>query len=420
MNVRETSAFSSVPSLAHFPSLDGFPPSIKKFYAKNRLASAQFVNEESSRTAWLASHLFKIEEKTCIDGRTLDAHLAKGLMVGLAEFYRSAGGMSDLGSYAHSRRCLDGTRKAHNVMLDGTPHPMAILRLNTVHYSESRPSDASCAAWKHNTKKALRFMQESSNELNFSFAGSMVAVPTLLDTDLDAMTIVGPEGRLDVRGFLDDPKTQNGSSATVIIDRLKKIFPDTWEPLTKFDPRFRHAFHEELAERLVANLAFVRDVIASNRPIELLDHQERMVFVGRHADWISDNNVVFLIDDTDKHTRVLNGFEIALKYVAKNVILDAIAAEDRNWVVPVVINIPHDDDDHALTLVYTRHREKELKQKLEHCAERVVEWLRSEDHGIPANKRPSWLDVQLKSFISRVVFSKSVSHRRTRLFVPFD
>lgn len=400
------------------PVPEGCPAAVRAFYQKNCVASARFILEEPIRTAWHAQHRFRIEEKGCIDERMLDAHKAKGLLVGITEFYRSAGGKSDLGSYAHARRCLDSNRKARGVMVDGVQHPMVVLRFNTAHFSASRPKNASCAAWQHDTKKALRFMQRSADEFNFAFAGTAVSIPLLHDTDLDAITVIGPDGRLDVRDLLKDPGTQNGSSVSIVIDRLREIFPRTWEPLTKLDPVYREAFHTELTECVVANLAFVRDVIASGRPVELLDHQGRIVFVGRHADWIEQSNTAFLVDDTDKRSRVLTGFEIALRYVAKNTILDALAAGDADWLVPVVINIPHDDDDHALTLVYTRRCEQMLKQKLRQCAPRVVEWLR--EVGVPHGTLTPLFNAALDDFVSRVSFSKSVSHRRTRLFVRIE
>lgn len=396
--------------------LSMFPRAIRDLYEMNCAASRKFVSQEAERTAYLASHLFKKELKECIDDRTLDAHTALGMLVGIPEFFRSAGGMSDLGSHSHARRCLDSVRKAKHIEVNGQPHPMKVLRLNTAHHSVSMPSTASCAAFKHNTKKAVRFMQRSAEELNFAFAGDIVAVPCLLDTDWDAHTFFGPNGQLDVRDLVHHAKMQNGSSTTYVIDRLRQIFPMSWEPLAKMEAPYREAFHVELAEMVIANLAYVREVLASHRPVEVLDHQGEIVFVGRHADWIERHNRVFLIDDTDKHTRVQTGFEIALRYVSKNVIMSAIAREDPDWVVPVVINIPHDDDDLPLTVVYTRRRELMLRQKLERNAAHIVEWLRSHLGAAV----PEWLDRQLKDFASRVYFAKSVSHRKTRLFVPFS
>jgi hypothetical protein len=409
---------SEVPSIVpaqRSTLIAALPQPIQDFFHKNEVASELFQREKPLRTEWILRHQFMIQEKTCIDERCLDAHVAKGLLVGLTEFFRSAGGMCDIGTLAYARRVLDGVRKARDIVVDGVPHPMAVLRFNTAHQSDSKHSTASCATWKHNTNKALRFMQRSADELNASFKGQVVALPLVLDTDRDANTFIGPCGNLSVNELVADPHMLNGSSHGYVMDRLRRIYPASWPPLERLDRVYREAFHEELAERVLANVAFVRGVIAQKRPIELLDHQGRYVFFGRHCDWITETNTVFVIDDTDSRTRVLSGFVIGMQYVTKNRLLDAIVNNDRDWIVPVIINTPHDDDDLSITVMYTRKRAQQLRQKLERSAEHIVEWLK---HHLTADL-PNWLRLTKVELINRVVFTTSVSHRTTRLFVPF-
>ncbi len=414
MNVSSSEIPSVVPA-QRSTLIASLPRPVQEFFHKNEVASELFQQQKPLRTEWILRHKFMVQEKTCIDERCLDAHVAKGLLVGLTEFFRSAGGKCDIATYAHARRVLDSVRKAANIVVNGVPHPMAVIRFNTAHQSDSKHSTASCAAWKHNTNKALRFMQRSADELNASFKGQIVALPLLLDTDRDANTFIGPCGNLSVNELVADPHMLNGSSHAYVMDRLRRIFPMSWPPLERLDPVYRDVFHEELAERVLANVAFVRNVIGQQRPIELLDHQGRYVFFGRHCDWITDTNSVFVIDDTDSRTSALWGFLIGMQYVTKNRLLDAIANNDKDWIVPVILNIPHDDDDLPITVMYTRKRAQQLRQKLERSAEHIVHWLKLH----LGTTLPDWLKITEEELLRRVVLTTSVSHRATRLFVPF-
>lgn len=387
---------------------------MQEFYARNCAASATFVQEESRRTTWLQDHTFRVDASTCIDGRVLDLPLAIGVPIGVMEIYRSAGARVDFRTLSYARRCLDGVRKARRTRIRGVDKQMATMRLVTVHYSASRPHDASCAAWKHQTNRALEAMKQNADDLNTAFPGEIVAFPVLVDTDADAITVKGPGGDLSAYELLEDPSMVNGSSSSALVERLVHVFPPTWHPLAQLTDVYRNAFYAELAERLIANLNFVRQVMEARRPVELLDHQERMVFVGRHADWITTHNTIFLIDDTDTDASVRASFEIALRYVVRNVIRDAVAAAKQDWTVPVIINVPHDDDDLALTRIYTRKLERSLKLQLEKCEGKLHHWLTIH---LADEEIPGWMRTQLVTLASRVRFYPSVSHRSSRLFV---
>jgi hypothetical protein len=394
-----------------------YPPAIRSYLSKNRVESQEFILNAQARRDWLKSHHFRISADLCIDGRVSDFSDALGLQTGLLEMYRSGGCMDNkLDSWVYARRNLDSNRKLLNLSIGGTEEKrMVELRLVTVHYSSSHPSDASCAAWSHDTTAAIDAAQEHANKLNRCFKHNMVAIVALVDTDLDSIKLIGPAGELDTGHFgtLLGGKL-NGKVHETIVRELKRIFPNTWGPILRLEPSFRERFYPELAERLVANIEFVRGVLDTQRPIELLNHQERIIFIGRPSD-SSDHNAAFLITDLEPEKNVKN-FAIALSYVCTNVIREALAQGCDDWVVPVVISIPHDDDDVQLTCEYSLGIERKLREAIDTIQSQV--YMHVMNHISPGALLPRFLAESLRNLGDQISWCNTVNDRATRLFVP--
>ena len=394
-------------------------PSFRIFFGQNREASEKYVSDLHKRKQWFEEHGFHLSALTCMDGRVLDYGNAIGMLVGLLELFRSAGSRYSLRNFMYVQRTLESLLRASAIHIDGKVYDLAEMRFVTAHHSVSHPATASCAAWEHQTHAALAAMQEHAHELNFCWKGRMVALPTLIDTDLDAITLFGPGPAFSVSQLVKDVGLDAPPDVGSIIDALRKTFPMDWPPLASLTPRHRDAFHPELAERVVANLAFVRNVIASNRPLELLEHGERMIFVGRHADWIDEHNSVFIIDDTQERRHVLKSFRIAIPYVAKNVIADAVAAEDHDWILPVVVNVPYNepDDDRLVSVQYARYLVEDLKDAIRQDMASMFGLFGP--HSIGTGTLPKWMLAQVTGIVDRIRIVMSVSRRKTRLFEPF-
>ncbi len=427
---RRYSHLVPVPILPMDVELEPSPQSLRPYFYLNRTTSAEFIMNLDECTRWLACHFYRHGVRICVDGRVADFLKGLQLLEGLGEAYCSAGGKSDFGSYSNCQRTRDSLRKTTHIRIGDVNKRMVEMRWQTVHYSRSMPDTASCAALKHDTKKGIRLQQKAVRDLNHLFEGSMVAFVATIETDLDAVTVIGPDGdSLSVLDMYENQSYEGESGKERIIFELKKIFPEHWKPLRIQSQEYRLAFYPELAERLQANIEFVRHVQDSGRPIELLDHQERMIFVGRHA-LIPSHNSVFLIDDTETDLIVQNAFQIALYYVAKNILTDAVRSSNRFPEIPVLINVPHDVDDSRLMRKYVQALRRKLERKLTRCAAQVAEKLRSDPSGLihtlesmvkrkEISEIPDWLDLCLKAFESMVKFCTSISDRRTRLFVPF-
>jgi hypothetical protein len=402
----------------------GLPEAIRRFYEINRGASERYVSELGLRKAWLDAHMLQPSVSVCVDGRTLDIGWALGLPMGMLEPYRSAGAKSDLRNDYYCARRSQKLRRLQAVQIraGASPKRMGELAMFTVHHSFSQPL-AGCAAWACDTSLALENAQRLANQYNEVFNGNpVIGFPMLVDTDWDAMTVIGPDGRLDVRSLIDDLAMQNGSRVEELVRRLCAIFPPTWSVLSRLEPEFAGAFHRELAELLSGNIEFVRNVIASKRPPELLEHQERMVFVGRHADWIpvERHNTIFLVDDTEEKDAVRDSFMIALRYVALNILIDAANTGDRDWVVPVVVNIPYEEPHNRNEAIFkARQIMSALMSALQENRAAIFNWISS--HYPAHHKMPDWLFCQAyHGLCERTFFSASVSHNKSRLLEPID
>ncbi|MCC7357140.1 hypothetical protein IT408_01400 [Candidatus Uhrbacteria bacterium] len=404
------------------PNMSEYPKAIQEFFCLNHDAAQEFTSKncEIARKCFIEENLFRPSASLCIDGRVQDFTSAIGVPAGVTELFRSAGVKTGAESLMHMQRTQSSIASSADFRTRAGKHePRVMMRFQTVHYSHSFPTTASCAAWEHDTVAATVHMLQLAQELNRAWPGHLIALPVLIDTDLDAITVIGPQGRFGTRELLDLGDTEITRLFGGTVDRLKKLFPAEWKPLQSFEKKFRVVFHDELAGYLLRNLDFVRKVISSGRSPEMLVHQERLIFVGRHADWIQDHNSVFLIDDTASPAEIALQLEIAMKYVAKNILLDELPKGTRDWVIPLVFNVPHLDSDKEATRVYVRSvTEVILRPAIQAAAPRVCEWLIG-SHGIPKSLQNGALSVDLMELAQRVSICMSTSHKRTRQFVPF-
>jgi hypothetical protein len=247
----------------------------------------------------------------------------------------------------------------------------------------------------------------------------MVAIPVLIDTDFDSIIVFGPNGKTDT-----SPLAMNvvgipaDELSDMLTDQLRRIFPASWEPLTLLLCQHHERFIPELTERLVANVSFVRNVIRSKRPVELLTHQERLIFIGRPSE-ASDHNAAFLIADLEPEA-IIKDFAIALPYVTLNVITDAVENDDRDWCVPVVISVPHDLDDLVLTREYAKEIESRLRGVAIVIATSVIGNVTAHFRKRHADAMPEWTVKSLAKLPERIAWCATVNNRTTRLFVPCD
>ena len=395
---------------------DRFPGIITALLKANQAYSIQFVNEALSRKQWFDKHTFVLVIVTCGDGRMLDTERAYGeryngsggVPRGIIEVERSSGAVNGLESLATCFISRNRVRK-------GRP----IIHMQLAHWSSSHPQTASCAALEHNTDAALRIARYNAQEMGFAFRGRIVAFHGLADTDWDSVTVFGPGGSIDTLKLARDHGFRGRKMKANLRRKLMECFPRTCEPLSTLDPSHHAAFYNELAMYLGYNVAYVRSIIASARQVELLDHEERLIVIGRHVAPLVGYNSAFLCNDHSRRKKI--DFLIGWKFVARNTIADAIATGNRNWQVPAIINTPTDPDDESLTQLHVRHLQERYDDIARQNAVGILDFIRADPKIAPHLKRTEWLAAQLnpEEFVRRISWCLSTSARRTRRLVPF-
>jgi len=389
------------------------PKPIHALLEANENYRRRYLKEKNIRNKWLASHLLEPIIDGCVDGRNNDLGPAfgefAGVPLGVITVNRTAGAKGIAGSFGTCRLERD---RVHGL----TKKDRIALRILLAHYSATNPQTASCAAWNHDTAAAVASVRNSADVLNWCFGGQAIAIHGLMNTDDDSVVIYGPAGELDTRQLADADATTEA-----IAERLETVFPANRLPASGLYKQYRPIFYREFGELLHFNTLYVKHVLQTKRPLEMIDnHQELAICVGRHFDWIVKYNSVFLISEAN---RDLEGdFLIALRYTAKNVVIQAVKNNRRDFAVPVLVNVPYNGkapgNDERITQVFVRNLRERLAAAAAEANKAVVYWLLCGDHGLPSGCKPEWVRQRLLAGIP-IDWCASVSNRANRLFIPF-
>jgi len=380
--------------------------------------SAFFVGMDARRKAYFEASVFQPVVDTCEDDRLRYMRQAFGecnapadgsfIPPGVIEVHNTPGSRTSFRSLA---TCLLMHKRfktlAHAHRLE--------MRLSLAHHSPKHPKTASCAAWSHDTGRAVAYVRDLAAKLNHIHPGQRVAVHGLFDTDNHSVRLYGPEGLVDTLPISEKAKRNDSGLHQRITDRLRATFPRAWGPLARLDDVAADSFHLELGALLTNNVAFVLQHVGNEKGFQLHEHGGLGICVGRcfESPFVTEHGKAFIIDD---HNPELGpGVEIALKYCSRNCFL--AAGEARDWVIPIHINIPYSDDDLPLIWEYaleTRRRIKEIARKKEAA---VTRFLLESEHGVPKSKQ-ALLRRKLRhaSISERVFASVSVCDRATRRF----
>lgn len=395
---------------------DEYPAIVRNLLEANGQYSRQFAKEARSRQQWFDEHTFVLVIATCADGRLLDTERAFGerfngsglVPRGIIEVERSSGAVNGLESLA---TCLI----SRNRVRKGRP----VIHMQLAHWSSSHPQTASCAALDHNTEAALTIARYNAKEMSSAFCGKIVAFHALADTDWDSVTVFGPNGTIDTLKLARTSGLLGKKLMTLLRHKLEECFPRNSEPLSTIDRSYHAAFYDELAMYLGYNITYVRSIIASGRQVELLNHEERLLVIGRHVAPLVGYNSAFLCTDLSRRKKI--DFLIGWRFVARNTIADALLANNPDWLVPVFINLPTDPDDELLTQLHVRHLQERYVDIACQNAAGILDFIRTDPKIAPRLAQHAWLASQLSpgEFVRRISWCLSTSPRRTRRLTPF-
>jgi hypothetical protein len=433
----------TLPILADF-DISHFLPPVRHFFAFNRKEAVRFCKSPARAfiREWFRTHYFRVSFDACDDGRLAQLAEMFGLEYeALAEAHRDAGNLHNTLDYSDYRLRLERTfEKNRKMTLDVTDsngsgrrdaHPMASMHFIVVHHSWTHPQTHSCAAIKNQTTQGVAQARKHADRLNLEYRGSIVAIPTMLDTDTGSVKVFGPGGELDVRSYVE--KLPSGSDLrSVIMRHIKQIFPSTWDVLLALPPIQREAFHEELVEHIKGNWAYHMDAKETKRRPESIDHEEELIVLGRPT-LLFRSRHFFCVEDRQPAV-LLPNLSIGLIFAGLHSALAAMRDGNRDFSIPIVVCIPHDSNATELeqakifaeSIPTMEYNGASLQKQLElaiqpqprggerNIIDPIIQKMRARIGESP----PEWIINQLHRLPEIIDWTKTTLDRSTRQAVP--
>jgi len=391
---------------------------LREILARRERESDAFLCSLPERTQYVDTHDVAWSTAVCSDGRCSDITFALGLIPGQLKSFRDPGSMeATLRDPVYMQRFV-----AHHRLVEQGLGLIQGKCLTQVHLSVAHSSGTpslGCGAWRADTARYLAHMRELTDEINEWRNGHIIALTALLDTDDDSLRFYGSTGAslssVDYTSATNDstPERFQGLHGT-IVDHLKEVYPFNRSPIRFIDAKRREAVYAELADRVIANATFVEAVRRSQRPPEELDHQERVIFIGRPLE-TRDRNDAFLIEDRGNVCgNGMSHLQIALKYVVPN----CIANDPEQWVVPIFLAIPHNGYDANVVRLYAIG----LRKRIAAAIGDMAAWVAENGH-FPPNPNRAFMRARnciASELAERVVICTTIHDRRDRRPMPVD
>jgi len=291
----------------------------------------------------------------CMDERQANTPQALGLWLGVATHIRSAG--NQLGEHNRNveSEILRLIKRQRRSLKPGK-EPRPIMVLFVTHSSKSRPHDDSCAAWGHQTEKAIQEAERQVRRMNRDYVALdregkpirrfVVAFHLHAHTDTEANIWFGKSRRLDpmlyVAGTDGQPRRVALSLEQLgadIAEEFRMTYPYND---SRFSGLSREEYEEivrQAADMFKSNVNLVRKIAAGQAEASKAGHQGRRILVGRgweaYDETYEHEAANFTVSDFTKLERDL---AIAGKYVLANKIMDA-AREGATVCVPYHVNV---------------------------------------------------------------------------------
>ncbi len=249
--------------------------SIQKFLLqRNKEQSEAYCSPDATlwRLQYRARHATEIAALKCMDGR-LNLSVLTETPPGIIQPFRNIGGQFDLGWPYFGILLNDWVKYSINRGRD-------CLILVTYHWSKG-DEKRGCRGFDHDVEAARTYTRKLKEQIEFVF-GSMhyVVYPIQvgIETDEDALVLHGADG--SVLDLGSEPKNAEGD----LTSQIKKLYPDMRERMVN-----------DLLPLLVGNLAHIKKIRLSHRPIEDTEHKEQILAIGRGFDWLHLPNKALII-----------------------------------------------------------------------------------------------------------------------------
>lgn len=230
----------------------------------NEKFSQSYTAKAEERLSYLNKHQTAIMVNECMDGRVSFAHWAK-VPAGIVQSMRSLGGRYNLGWSHFNDLVLDFLRNATN-------QNRLSLIINTYHFSKS-DKHLGCKGFGYDQELSLKETGELRDQFTACFDGQNVgSILVGMETDDQAFILHGENNRvLSLSECLD-----------VTTDQLEKQLGDLY-------PNLSPVVVADLIPLLEGNLSHIKSNKTIQRQPSDLNHNERMIGIGRGLDWLPNN-----------------------------------------------------------------------------------------------------------------------------------
>jgi hypothetical protein len=273
--------------------------------ASNAEQSAKFVAEEAARQRYWAKHPTRFACIKCMDGRVHFPIMTK-TPLGIVKPFRAIGGKFEAWWPSFLGRLRFWVEEA---VSQGHRNFIFV----TYHYSAS-DAHLGCAGWKYDTASARAHAEKLRDQLSYVFGEQVTVVAAGVETDRDNLTL---HGLNDVSGESLVGKTEEAVRAAVH-EAFPDMLPETVDDLLPF---------------LVGNAACVAEMTARHLAPQDIQHNERIIAIGQGFDWMAQENIALIINDSDPN--LAESVRVAATLVEKNL---ASLPEDQ---ATIFVNVPY-------------------------------------------------------------------------------
>ncbi|MFA6908645.1 MAG: hypothetical protein WC289_02035 [Patescibacteria group bacterium] len=257
------------------PTTDIQNPGVQFLLQRNVEQSKIFCSEQSRmwKRQYREAHPTKIIVLKCSDGR-LNLSLLTDTPPGILEPYRTIGGAFDIGWPFFESLIMESVRQS------ASQH-QNVLILVTYHWSVGDVKRG-CRGFNNDIEAAKAYTRTFCGKLNMILAHlpHMVrAIQVGIETDEDALTFHG--------------ESSNGVFKTV--EHLKQSDDEILEGFRKLYPALNEQMTVDLATLALGNRRHVEHVRKNPKPLDDVFHKERVVVIGRGADWLHLPNFALII-----------------------------------------------------------------------------------------------------------------------------
>lgn len=319
-----------------------------RFYRNYAELVSEYARTRHDREKYLQETACDVIAAVCMDERERDFGETMGLPFGTPHLIETAGNKIGQINLGVDRLIFKSMRRA-------AAEKRRVLLFFVSHSSHGLPETDSCAAWAHDTRRAMLAAEQQVWQFNnvygtrgdMGIARPLIAMHLHSYTDLESKCWHHGNAKLDPLSLVaesmgrfpvGDSEEFRKTMMEIGLAKLGKLYPFE-------DPRFTglteddyQAVISQCAEMFAANAVIVREIRGGRREASKGGHQGRRILIG---DWPLHTEAGAYFKISDDVPDLATELGIAFKYVLRN---KAFARHERGWqpYVPIHVNLEYE------------------------------------------------------------------------------